>query len=127
MTEGGVLLEQMLKMLGSLINQGISIKKGMNNIKSIQKLARGDIDSDRQKIERLEERVARILDNNFGTKEKIKFCRVSVKQVRNDWYGNNCRELNEKIAFLKTLKVDIEKTLSSGKAFYQRIKQSKKL
>ena len=109
MTEGGVLLEQMLKTLGSLINQGISIKKGMNNIKSIQKLARGDIDSDRQKIERWEERVARILDNNFGTEEEIKFSRVSVKQVYNDRYGNNCRELDEKIDHLKTLKDDIEK------------------
>ena len=126
-TEGGVLLEQMLKMLGSLINQGISIKKGMNNIKSIQKLARGDIDSDRQKIERWEERVARILDNNFGTKEKIKFSRVSVKQVRNDWYGNNCRELNEKIAFLKTLKVDIEKNPEFWEGFLSKNKTIQKV
>ena len=104
-----MLLKQILKTLGLLINQGISIKKRMNEIKSIQELARGDIDYDRQKIERWEERVARILHNNFGTEEAIKFSHVSVKQVRNDWYGNNCRELNAKIAFLKTLKDDIEK------------------
>ncbi len=101
-------MEQILKMLDSLINQGISIKKGMDKIKSIQELARGDIDSDRLKIERWEERVAKILNDNFSTKEKIKFSRVSINKERNDWYGNNCRELNEKIAFLKTLKVDIE-------------------
>jgi hypothetical protein len=95
-------------MLEVLINQGISIKKGMNKIKSIQELARGDIDSDRQKIERWEGRVAKILNDNFGTKEKIKFSRVSVEQVYNDRYGNNCRELDEKIDHLKTLKVDIE-------------------
>jgi len=109
MTEEGVLLEQILKTLDLLINQGISIKKGMNEIKSIQELARGDINSDRQKIERWEERVAKILNDNFGTKEKIKFSRASINQESNDWYGNNRRELNEKISFLKTLKVDVEK------------------
>jgi len=107
--KGGVLLEQILKTLNILINQGISIKKRMNEVKSIQEFARGNIDYDRQKIERWEERVARILHNNFGKEEAIKFSHVSVKQVRNDWYGNNCRELNAKIAFLKTLKDDIEK------------------
>jgi len=119
-------LEQILKMLDSLINQGISIKKGMNNIKSIQELARGDIDSDRQKIERWEERVARILNDNFGTKEEIKFSRVSVKWVRNDWYGNNCRELNAKIAFLKTLKVDIEKNPEFWEGFLSKNKTIQK-
>jgi len=108
-TEGVVLLKNIIKTLALLINQGISIKKRMNEVKSIQEFARGNIDYDRQKIERWEERVARILHNNFGTEEAIKFSHVSVKQVRNDWYGNNCRELNAKIAFLKTLKDDIEK------------------
>ena len=94
MTERGTLLEQILKMLEVLIKQGISIKKGMDKIKSIQELARGDIDSDRQKIERWEERVAKILNDNFGTEEEIKFRRVSVNQEGNDWYENNRRELN---------------------------------
>ncbi len=123
-------MEQILKTLNILINQGISIKKRMNEVKSIQEFARGNIDYDRQKIERWEERVARILHNNFGTEEAIKFSHVSVKQVRNDWYGNNCRELNAKIAFLKTLKDDIEKNpefwggvLSKNKTIQKAVSQ----
>jgi hypothetical protein len=119
-------LEQILKTLDFLINQGISIKKGMNKVKYIQELARGSIDYDRQKIERWEERVARILYNNFGTEEEIKFSRVSVKRVRNDWYGNNCRELNAKIAFLKTLKVDIEKNPEFWEGFLSKNKTIQK-
>ena len=120
MTERGTLLEQILKMLEVLIKQGISIKKGMDKIKSIQELARGDIDSDRQKIERWEERVAKILNDNFGTEEEIKFRRVSVNQEGNDWYENNRRELNEKIAFLKTLKIDIEKNPEFWEGFLSK-------
>jgi len=102
-------LEQILKTLGLLINQGISIKKGIKQVRNISELSDGSIDYDEQKYERWKESVKIFLSKNIDIERANKFYRMPAKWPSNDWYENICGELAAKTAFLISLKEDIEK------------------
>jgi len=102
-------LEQILKTLGLLINQGISIKKGFKKVHTISELSDGSIDYDEQKYERWKESVKIFLSKNIDIERANKFYRMPAKWPSNDWYENICGELAAKTAFLISLKDDIEK------------------
>ena len=102
-------MEQILKTLGLLINQGISIKKGFKKVHTISELSDGSIDYDEQKYERWKESVKIFLSKNIDIERANKFYRMPAKWPSNDWYENICGELAAKTAFLISLKDDIEK------------------
>jgi len=108
-TERGVLLEQILKTLELLINQGISIKKGFKKVHTISELSDGSTDYDEQRSERWKESVKIFLSKNIDIETANKFYRMPAKWPSNDWYENICGELVAKTAFLISLKEDIEK------------------
>jgi hypothetical protein len=116
-TEGGVLLEQILKTLELLINQGISIKKGFKKVHTISELSDGSIDYDEQKYERWKESVKIFLSKNIDIERANKFYRMPAKWPSNDWYENICGELAAKTAFLISLKEDIEENPEIWKNF----------
>jgi len=101
-------LEQILKMLELLINEGISLKKGIKEVRSIPELLDGSIDYDYQKIDRWVSRSKTFLKENISAEEAEKFNSAMGEIFLNDWYGNYCREINSRTAFLKSLKEDIE-------------------
>lgn len=102
-------MEQILKTLELLINQGISIKKGFKKVHTISELSDGSIDYDEQKYERWKESVKIFLSKNIDIERANKFYRMPAKWPSNDWYENICGELAAKTAFLISLKDDIEK------------------
>ena len=101
-------MEQILKMLELLINEGISLKKGIKEVRSIPELLDGSIDYDYQKIDRWVSRSKTFLKENISAEEAEKFNSAMGEIFLNDWYGNYCREINSRTAFLKSLKEDIE-------------------
>jgi len=101
-------LEQILKILELLINEGISLKKGIKEVRSIPELLDGSIDYDYQKIDRWVSRSKTFLKENISAEEAEKFNSAMGEIFLNDWYGNYCREINSRTAFLKSLKEDIE-------------------
>ena len=105
----GVLLEQILKTLELLINQGISIKKRIKKVRSISEFSDGSIDYDEQKYERWKESVKIFLSKYINIETANKFYCIPARWPNNDWYENICGELNVKTAFLISLKEDIEK------------------
>lgn len=102
-------MEQILKMLELLINQGISIKKGLKKVHSISEFSDGSIDYDEQKYERWKEIVKIFLSKNINIETANKFYRMPARWPNKDWYENICGELTRKTAFLISLKEDIEK------------------
>jgi len=125
-TERGVLLEQILKTLELLINQGISIKKGINKGRSIQELSDDSIDYDCQKIDRWVSRSKTFLKENIGAEEAEKFNSAMGEIFVNDWYGNCCREINSRTAFLKSLKDDIEQNPKFWENYFSKNKTIQK-
>ena len=101
-------MEQILKILELLINEGISLKKGIKEVRSIPELLDGSIDYDYQKIDRWVSRSKTFLKENISAEEAEKFNSAMGEIFLNDWYGNYCREINSRTAFLKSLKEDIE-------------------
>jgi len=102
-------LKQILKTLELLINQGISIKKGIKQVSTISELSDGSIDYDEQKYERWKEIVKIFLSKNIDIERANKFYRMPARWPSNDWYENICGEVAAKTAFLISLKEDIEK------------------
>jgi len=102
-------LEQILKVLVLLIDEGISIKNGMNKGGSFQELSDDSIDYGYQKIDRWVSRSMKFLKENISAEEAEKFNSTMGEIFINDLYGNFCREINSRNAFLKSLKDDIEK------------------
>lgn len=109
MAEGGVLLKKIIKTLNILINQGISIKKGIKKVRSISEFSDGSIDYDEQKYERWKESVKIFLSKNINIETANKFYRMPARWPNNDWYENICGELAAKTAFLISFKEGIEK------------------
>ena len=108
MIEGGVFLEQIFKTLEVLINQGVSIKKGIKQVRTISELTDGSTNYDSQKIERWKHRVNVFLKENISTEVAADFnneCR-GVPSI--DWYENICSPLNSGTSFLQSIKEDIE-------------------
>ena len=64
-------MEQILKTLELLINQGISIKKGIKQVKTISELSDGSTDYDSQKIERWKHSVNIFLKENISTEVAV--------------------------------------------------------
>ena len=102
-------MKRIIKTLDLLINQGISIKKGIKKVRSISEFSDGSIDYDEQKYERWKESVKIFLSKNIDIETANKFYRMPAKWPSNDWYENICGELVAKTAFLISLKEDIEK------------------
>lgn len=102
-------MEQILKTLDLLINQGISIKKGIKKVRSISEFSDGSIDYDEQKYERWKESVKIFLSKYINIETANKFYCIPARWPNNDWYENICGELATKTAFLISLKEDIEK------------------
>lgn len=102
-------MKQILKTLELLINQGISIKKGIKQVSTISELSDGSIDYDEQKYERWKEIVKIFLSKNIDIERANKFYRMPARWPSNDWYENICGEVAAKTAFLISLKEDIEK------------------
>jgi hypothetical protein len=125
-TEGGVLLEQILKTLELLINQGISIKKGIKKVRSISEFSDGSIDYDEQKYERWKESVKIFLSKNIDIETANKFYRMPARWPNNDWYENICGELAAKTVFLISLKEDIEKNPEIWENFLSKNKRIQK-
>jgi len=108
MIEGGVFLEQIFKTLEVLINQGVSIKKGIKQVRTISELTDGSTNYDSQKIERWKHRVNVFLKENISTEVAADFnneCR-GVPSI--DWYENICSPLNSGTSFLQSIKEEIE-------------------
>jgi len=107
-TEGGVLLEQILKTLDSLINQGVSLKKNIKQGRNISALPYKITDYYySQKINRWVYRVNIFLKENISTEVAVEFnteCR-GVPSI--DWYENICSPLNSGIIILESIKNDI--------------------
>jgi len=125
-TERGVLLEQILKTLELLINQGISIKKGFKKVHTISELSDGSTDYDEQRSERWKESVKIFLSKNIDIEKANKFYRMPAKWPSNDWYENICGELVAKTAFLISLKEDIEKNPEIWENFLSKNKKIQK-
>ena len=126
MTEGGVLLEQILKTLELLINQGISIKKGLKKVHTISEFSDGSVDYDEQKYERWKGIVKIFLSKNINIETANKFYRMPARWPSNDWYENICGELTRKTAFLISLKEDIEKNPEIWENFLSKNKKIQK-
>lgn len=102
-------MKKIIKTLNILINQGISIKKGIKKVRSISEFSDGSIDYDEQKYERWKESVKIFLSKNINIETANKFYRMPARWPNNDWYENICGELAAKTAFLVSLKEGIEK------------------
>ncbi len=102
-------MKKIIKTLNILINQGISIKKGIKKVRSISEFSDGSIEYDEQKYERWKESVKIFLSKNINIETANKFYRMPAKWPNNDWYENICGELAAKAAFLISLKEGIEK------------------
>lgn len=119
-------MEQILKTLGLLINQGISIKKGIKKVRSISEFSDGSIDYDEQKYERWKESVKIFLSKNIDIETANKFYRMPARWPNKDWYENICGELTVKTAFLISLKEDIEKNPEIWENFLSKNKKIQK-
>ena len=102
-------MKKIIKTLNILINQGISIKKGIKKVRSISEFSDGSIDYDEQKYERWKESVKIFLSKNINIETANKFYRMPARWPNNDWYENICGELAAKTAFLISFKEGIEK------------------
>jgi len=119
-------LKQILKTLELLINQGISIKKGLKKVHNISEFSDGSIDYDEQKYERWKEIVNIFLSKNIDIERSNKFYRMPARWPSNDWYENICGELTVKTAFLISLKEDIEKNPEIWENFLSKNKKIQK-
>jgi len=102
-------LKNIIKTLDLLINQGISIKKGIKKVRSISEFSDGSIDYDEQKYERWKEIVKIFLSKNINIETANKFYSMPARWPNNDWHENICGELAAKTAFLTSLKEGIKK------------------
>ena len=125
--EGVLLLKKIIKTLDLLINQGISIKKGIKKVRPISEFSDGSIDYDEQKYERWKESVKIFLSKNIDIETANKFYRMPARWPNNDWYESICGELNAKTAFLKSLKDDIEKNPELWEDFLSKNKKIQKI
>jgi len=119
-------LEQILKTLKLLINQGISIKEGIKKVRNLSEFSDGSIDNDEQKYERWKESVEMFLSKNINTEIADKFHHVHARWPSNDWHENICGELTAKNSFLISLKDNIEKTPEVWEDILPKNKTNKK-
>ena len=124
MIEGGVLLEQIFKTLEVLINQGVSIKKGIKQVKTISELSDGSTDYDSQKIERWKHRVSVFLKENISTEVAVDFNNECRGMFSLDWYEDICSPLNSGTLFLQSIKDDIEQ---NPEFWVNRLSKNKKI
>jgi len=108
MTEGGVSLKNTIKTLDLLINQGMSIKKGIKQVRTISELSDGSTYYDSQKIERWKDRVNVFLKENISTEVAANFNNECRGMPSLDWYEDICSSLNSGTLFLQSIKDDIE-------------------
>ena len=101
-------MKKILKKLIHLITEGISIKNGIKQVKTISELLNGSTNYDYQKIERWQHRVKIFLEENIDTEIAIKFINEGTEISSFDWYENICGELKLKNSFLQSIKNDIE-------------------
>lgn len=101
-------MKKILKKLIHLITEGISIKNGIKQVKTISELLNGSTNYDCQKIERWQHRVKIFLEENIDTEIAIKFINEGTEISSFDWYENICGELKSKNSFLQSIKNDIE-------------------
>ncbi len=101
-------MEQILKTLKLLINQEISIKKGIKQVRTISELSDGSTDYASQKIERWKHRVNVFLKENISTEVAADFNNECRGMSSLDWYEDICSPLNSGTLFLQSIKEDIE-------------------
>jgi len=101
-------LEQILKALILLIDEGISLKNGIKQVRTISEFLNGSHNYDCQKIERWQHRVKIFLEENIDTEIALKFINEGTEISSFDWYENICGELKSKNSFLQSIKNDIE-------------------
>ena len=101
-------MKEILKKLIHLITEGISIKNGIKQVRTISELLDGSTNYDCQKIERWQHRVKIFLEENIDTEIAIKFINEGTEISSFDWYENICGELKSKNSFLQSIKNDIE-------------------
>ena len=119
-------MEQILKTFELLINQGISIKNGIKQVRTISGFSDGSFDYDEQKYERWKESVKIFLSKYINIETANKFYHMSARWPNNDWYENICGELNAKTAFLISLKEEIEKNTEIWENFLLENKTNQK-
>lgn len=101
-------MEQILKALVLLIDEGISLKNGIKQVRTISEFLNGSHNYDCQKIERWQHRVKIFLEENIDTEIALKFINEGTEISSFDWYENICGELKSKNSFLQSIKNDIE-------------------
>ena len=120
-------MKQILNALVLLINEGISIKNGIKQVRTISELSNGSTNYDCQKIERWQHRVKIFLEENIDTEIAIKFINEGKEMPSFDWYENICGELRLKNSFLQSIKNDIEQNPEFWKNRLSKNKKNQKI
>ena len=120
-------MKKILKKLIHLITEGISIKNGIKQVKTISELLNGSTNYNCQKIERWQHRVKIFLEENIDTEIAIKFINEGTEISSFDWYENICGELKSKNSFLQSIKNDIEQNPEFWKNRLSKNKKSQEI
>jgi len=128
MIEGGVLLEQMLKTLDSLINQGESLKKEIKQGRNISVFPLKIADYYySQKINRWVYRVNIFLKENISIEVAVEFNNECKKEVFSiDWYENICSPLDSGKIILESIKNDIDQNPKFWENYFSKNKTIQK-
>lgn len=120
-------MEQILKTLDSLINQGVSLKKNIKQGRNISVLPYKITDYYySQKINRWVYRVNIFLKENISTEVAVEFNNECSGAPSIDWYENICSPLNSGIIILESIKNDIDQNPEFWENYFSKNKTIQK-